>query len=150
MNFQTSVKTCFKKYATFSGRASRSEFWWFLLFVQGSSVVLQGLDTVSFGGGMNAVPLFSSIFTLAVLLPSLAVWVRRLHDRNKSAWALLLWLIPVVGWIILLVWVASAGDAEDNRFGPAPDTSKSNPKAIADPVDVSPDQPEDPPTVRRS
>lgn len=104
MTFGESIRTCFSKYATFEGRATRSEFWWFFLFT----------FLVSAATGIVSETL-SALFSLGVLLPSLAVGARRLHDVNKSGWFLLLWLIPVIGWIVLLVWAIQDGK-EPNRF----------------------------------
>ena len=107
MTFGESIKACLTKYAAFDGRASRPEFWWFALFTflasAGAGIISQNL---------------SALFSLAVLLPSLAVGARRLHDIDKSGWFLLLWFIPLIGWIVLLVWAAQEG-REPNRFGSA-------------------------------
>jgi len=99
-----SIKTCFSKYAAFEGRASRSEYWWFFLFT----------FLVSLATGMVSETL-SGLFSLGVLLPSLAVGARRLHDVNKSGWFLLLWFIPLIGWIVLLFWAVQEGK-EPNRY----------------------------------
>ena len=107
MTFGESISVCFKKYVGFDGRAARSEFWWFALFTFLVSLAL-GIVSQS----------LSSLFSLAVLLPSLAVGARRLHDTDRSAWFLLLWLIPVIGWIILIVWAIQEGK-EPNRFSSA-------------------------------
>lgn len=104
MTFVESIRTCFAKYASFSGRAARSEYWWFVLFTLIASTVLGFISEI-----------VSAIFSLAVLLPSIAVGVRRLHDVDKSGWFLLLWFIPVIGWIILIVWAVQEGK-EPNRF----------------------------------
>ncbi len=106
MTFTESIKTCFTKYATFDGRASRSEFWWWSLFT----------FLASAAAGLISGTL-SQLFSLAVLLPSLAVSARRLHDTDRSAWFLLLWFIPVFGWIVLLIWAIQHGK-EPNRYGP--------------------------------
>jgi uncharacterized membrane protein YhaH (DUF805 family) len=105
MTFGKSITTCFSKYADFNGRASRSEFWWWALFVFLVSVA------ASFFSQM-----LSGIFSLATLLPYLAVGARRLHDTNRSGWFQLLSLIPLIGWIILLVFFIQEGK-EPNRFG---------------------------------
>ena len=90
MSFQTSVKTCFKKYATFSGRASRSEFWYFYLFVWGLSIILLFISFISLKQGQRVSSdiFFWSFagFGLATLIPFFAVSARRLHDINKSGW----------------------------------------------------------------
>jgi uncharacterized membrane protein YhaH (DUF805 family) len=109
MDFFTAVKICFAKYADFTGRAGRAEFWWFALFLfMGDLVSIAILN------------LLWVIFSLAMLLPRLAVGVRRLHDIDRSGWALLIAFVPVVGWIILLIWFLQKSDAAANRFGPAP------------------------------
>ena len=107
MTFGESISVCFKKYATFEGRASRSEYWWFFLFSFLASSATSMISEMLYG-----------LFSLAVLLPSLAVGARRLHDVNRSGWFLLLMLIPIVGWIILIVWAAQESK-EPNRFSSA-------------------------------
>lgn len=104
MTFIESLRTCFSKYVDFDGRASRSEFWWWTLFT----------FLVSMATGIVS-EMLSGLFSLAVLLPSLAVGARRLHDTDRSAWFLLLWLIPVIGWLILLFWAIQEGK-EPNRY----------------------------------
>lgn len=94
MNFQQSIKLCFSKYADFNGRASRPEYWWFALFIFLASAVLSMVS--------NLLP---GIFAVATLLPSLAVAVRRLHDTERSGWWLLVGLVPVVGFIVLIVFM---------------------------------------------
>jgi len=132
MNFMQSVSTCFGKYATFSGRAQRSEYWWFGLFVFGVTVILVQVNTAIFGPTVVQNPLMDGtmssynagilgmIFSLATFLPSLAVAVRRLHDRDKSGWWLLLSFIPLVGFIILLIWFIKVGTNGDNQYGADP------------------------------
>lgn len=107
MTFGESISTCFKKYATFDGRATRSEYWWFFLFTFLVSLALGIFSEV-----------LSGVFTLGVLLPSLAVGARRLHDIDKSGWFLLVWFIPIIGWIIMIVWAVQEGK-EPNRFSAA-------------------------------
>ena len=95
MTFTDAIGTCFRKYVNFAGCASRSEFWWWVLFTVIVTLVFQ---RVSYG--------LSAAFSLATLLPNIAVGVRRLHDTNRSGWWLLLYLLPVIGWIVLIVfWV---------------------------------------------
>ena len=105
MTFGKSISTCFSKYADFSGRASRSEYWWWFLFVFLASAVAGAISQT-----------LSAVFALAVLLPHLAVGARRLHDTDRSGWLLLLGLIPLIGWIVLLVFFIQEGK-EPNRFG---------------------------------
>jgi uncharacterized membrane protein YhaH (DUF805 family) len=103
MNFQDSIKICFTKYAEFTGRASRPEYWWFFLFNVLVSVVL-----AIFSQGL------SSLFSLATLIPRLAVGARRLHETNRSGWWQLLWLVPVVGWIVIIIFLAQEALPEEN------------------------------------
>lgn len=107
MTFGESIKTCFSKYADFNGRASRPEYWWWVLFV-----VL-----VCLAASMISLTL-SSLVNLAILLPSLAVCARRLHDTNRSGWLQLVGIIPLIGWILLILWTAQEGK-EPNRYGSA-------------------------------
>ncbi|MES2580747.1 MAG: DUF805 domain-containing protein [Pseudomonadota bacterium] len=109
MSFTDSIKLCFAKYADFSGRAKRPEFWWFALFCLIASLLLEAV-----GSGV------SWLFSLATLLPSLAVGARRLHDLNKSGWMQLIWLIPILGWIYMIYLLAQPGDAGDNQYGTPP------------------------------
>ncbi|WP_370409633.1 DUF805 domain-containing protein [Streptomyces fradiae] len=104
----------FKKYATFSGRARRQAFWMFFLFNFIFSAVASILDSVL------GITLISPIYVLAVLIPYLAVAVRRLHDTGRSGWWLLISLIPLVGFIILIVFWASEGEQQHNAHGPNP------------------------------
>lgn len=108
MTFQESIKVCFSKYADFSGRASRSEYWWFVLFI---ILVSAATSVVS--------DTLCILFSLATLLPSLAAASRRLHDTQRSAWWQLVCLVPVIGWIILIVFLAQEGKAESNPQGAA-------------------------------
>lgn len=110
MNFSDAIKVCFSKYADFSGRAKRPELWWFVLFTLLASLVL---STVS--------PILSTVFSLAVLLPSLAVGARRLHDTNRSGWWQLLWLIPLIGLIAMIVLLTQPGNDGENQYGAAPE-----------------------------
>lgn len=127
MTFMDSISTCFSKYISFSGRASRSEFWWFALFLLVGSFVAGAADSAIFGnnvfmlGGMEfsySAGYIGNIFALATFLPAWAVEVRRLHDTGRSGWWLLLWLIPMIGFIILLIWLIGKGDEGDNEYGP--------------------------------
>jgi uncharacterized membrane protein YhaH (DUF805 family) len=106
-----------KKYATFSGRARRSEYWYFVLF---NSLIFIGLaivDAVVIG---SKIGVLGTIFNLATLVPSLAVFFRRLHDTGRSGWWWLIVLIPILGWIVLLIFLIKDSDPGDNRFGPNP------------------------------
>ncbi len=104
-----------KKYATFSGRAQRSEYWYFVLFNVIISLVAGAIDAM-----IGEANIISTIYMLAVLIPSLAVTVRRLHDTDRSGWWTLISLVPLVGFIVLIVFCAQDSDAGTNRFGPNP------------------------------
>lgn len=105
---------CWKKYVEFSGRARRKEYWMFVLFNIIASIVANVID-VALGTMM-----IGSLYSLAVLLPSLAVAARRLHDTDRSGWWLLSALIPIVGWIVLLVFFCQNSKPGENRFGANP------------------------------
>lgn len=107
MNFGDSIKTCFSKYADFNGRASRSEYWWFVLFLALGHVAFS-IFAYRLGG----------LFSLATLLPNIAVATRRLHDTDKSGWWQLLVFIPVLGWIAI-IYLLVQEPKEPNRFGTA-------------------------------
>ena len=110
-----------KKYAVFSGRARRKEYWFFVLFYIIIAIVLVMIDsmagTISATTGMG---LLSGIFALAMFIPGLAVGIRRLHDINKSGWWILIGLIPFIGPLILIIFALMAGTAGDNEYGADP------------------------------
>jgi uncharacterized membrane protein YhaH (DUF805 family) len=115
-----------KQYADFDGRARRTEYWMFVLFNIIFSVVAVVLDNV-LGIAMEGIgygPLYG-LYVLAMIIPSLAVAVRRLHDTGKSGWMLLIALIPIIGSIWLLVLYATDGNLGENKYG-------SNPKEITE------------------
>lgn len=127
MGFTEAVRTCLSKYADFSGRARRSEYWYFVLFNILVSIVASVLDAVlgtDFDGMSNG--LIGVLASLALLLPSLAVGVRRLHDTSRSGWWILIGLVPLIGWIVLIVFFVQDSHA-DNEHGP-------NPKAATAPA----------------
>jgi uncharacterized membrane protein YhaH (DUF805 family) len=119
MNFTDAIKTCLHKYATFTGRATRSEFWWFALFT-----VLASMLASMFGELVN------SLVSLALLIPSIAVGARRLHDIGKSGWFQLLWMIPVIGWALLIYWAVQPS-AGSNEYGEPSITGNSRALARA-------------------
>ncbi len=100
MNFQESVKTCLTKYIYFNGRANLPEFWWFFLFTFVATAVLSYLSVT-----------LNLLFSLAVLLPSLAVGARRLRDSGRNPLWLLAGLIPVLGWLLLLFFFVQPSKA---------------------------------------
>ncbi|MEO5587842.1 MAG: DUF805 domain-containing protein [Novosphingobium sp.] len=120
MTFQESIKTCFSKYVTWKGRASRSEFWFFVLFFFGGVIVSSVIDRALGTGSANGVGIVYAIFVLATFLPYLAVLVRRLHDTGRSGWWYWIALIPLVGVILLIVWFAAKGTTGSNEYGEDP------------------------------
>lgn len=135
MGFGKAVSTCLSKYGTFSGRASRSEFWWFYLFttiVSGIPILLGGIffgisSGSSADGSAGGVSLLIAVLlyivgivaSLALLIPSIAVGCRRLHDRGTSGWLQLLLLVPCANIILIIFWIL-AGTEGDNMYGPKP------------------------------
>lgn len=107
--------SCWKKYVEFSGRARRQEYWMFVLFNILASVAMAIVDGVL---GTNGA--LGGLYSLAVLLPSLAVTFRRLHDTDRSGWWLLISLIPLIGAIVVLVFLCLDSKPGSNRFGPNP------------------------------
>lgn len=103
------------KYCCFTGRASRSEYWWWVLF----TFVISAIVAAVFGDG-TAGKIVSSLVGLAFLLPGLGLSVRRLHDTGKSGWWILIGLIPLVGAIILLIFFIKDSDPATNAYGPVP------------------------------
>lgn len=106
MTFVDSIRTCFKKYADFNGCAPVSEFWWWVLFTLVAGI---GIDFFSHT--------LSMVFSLLTFVPGIAVAARRLHDTNRSGWLQLLILIPVIGWILVIVWLVQDGKVP-NRYCP--------------------------------
>jgi uncharacterized membrane protein YhaH (DUF805 family) len=118
MNFGQAIASGFNNYVNFTDRAVRSAFWFWMLFYWLVLVVARLIDLALFYRA--TVPPIYLLAWLALLLPTLAVAIRRLHDTNRSGWWILIGLIPLVGWIILIVWYCEAGTAGANRFGPDP------------------------------
>ena len=115
MNFQQAVQSGFSNYAKFRGRAARSEFWWFQLFIVLGGIVAAVLDLLTNSNVLGGEPL-ATLFWLATIIPDLAVSVRRLHDTDSSGWWLLLGLIPLIGMVVLIVWWCLQGSRGYNRF----------------------------------
>ncbi len=110
-----------KKYAEFSGRSQRSEYWFFVLFYFLIAVVLSIVDvSAGFTSLHTGIGLFSALFMLAMFIPSLAVGVRRLHDIGRTGWWILIGLIPFVGWIVLLIFAVQDSQPGTNEYGPNP------------------------------
>jgi uncharacterized membrane protein YhaH (DUF805 family) len=109
-----------KKYAVFGGRSRRKEYWYFLLFNIIVAIVLAWIDALLGTFSSSGIGVLSGIYGLAILIPSLAVTVRRLHDIDRSGWWILINLFPLIGSIVLLVFAVSEGTPGNNQYGPNP------------------------------
>ena len=112
---------CINNYAVFKGRAVRSEFWYFALASAIIQISLSIIDIiigweVGIIDGIQTLPLFETS-RLLLLVPSISVTVRRLHDINKNGWWSLLWGLLVIGWVILILWLCKKGDEGENEYG---------------------------------
>lgn len=129
MGLSEAVKSVFSKYATFQGRASRSEYWYFYLF----NILLEiGLLIVGFilgailgdsagaFAGMDCAYVLLCIYGLIILIPNISVFVRRMHDIGRSGWWYWIAFVPIVGAIVLLVFLLTGSDRGDNQYGPEP------------------------------
>lgn len=115
-----------KKYFVFQGRARRKEYWMFTLFNMLAYIVLMIVEGILGMGGEGGIGLLSTIYTLAVLLPTLGVSVRRLHDTSRCGWWLLIGLIPIIGGLVLLVFMVLDSQAGANQYGPNPKEGDSH------------------------
>jgi len=113
-------KTVLKKYAVFDGRARRMEYWMFVLFSAIVSIVLSIVDAMLSLNAPGGFGLLSGLYSVAVLIPSIAVAVRRLHDTNRSGWWIFIGIIPVLGWVALIVFMFLDSTPGDNKYGPNP------------------------------
>ena len=127
MGFMDALTTVFRnKYATFSGRASRSEYWWAYLGYFVIATVLQifaiigGIILIDAGELALLPTLIAIVGIVALIIPTIAVSVRRMHDTGKSGWMLLILIIPCIGFILWIVWMVEDGQAHDNAYGPVP------------------------------
>ena len=124
MNFGEAIASGFSKYVNFSGRAIRSEYWYWVLFVILAEIVTSIIDYVIGAqittGLVIGAQITSGLFGLATFLPSLAVAIRRLHDIDRTGWWIFLVLIPLIGAIVLIVWYCTKGTPGPNQFGPDP------------------------------
>lgn len=110
-----------QKYCCFTGRASRSEYWWYALFMLILNFII---NIVTLSMSQDGKLIVSCILFLVFLLPGLGLCVRRLHDIGKSGWYYLIGLIPIVGWILLIVWFCKDSEMADNQYGPVPNMTE--------------------------
>jgi len=113
MSFMDATKTCLQQYVGFSGRASRSEYWWFVLVTGIAGFVASILDGIIFGSGLSDPVWISTALNLGLFLPTIAVAIRRIHDQGKSGWFI---LVPFYNLYLLIV----DGEAHDNAHGAVP------------------------------
>lgn len=122
MGFVQAIASGFSNYVAFSGRAIRSEYWYWVLFTILGSIIAGILDATLFGvdySGGPAVSPIDGIFSLVTILPSLAVSIRRLHDIDRTGWWVLL-ALTLIGALVLIYWACQKGTDGPNRFGPDP------------------------------
>lgn len=117
-----------KKYADFQGRASRREYWMFTVISLLIALVLGIVDAMMFG----KTPMLGISYTLAILVPSLAVSVRRLHDTNRSGWWLFISIIPIIGVTVLFVFALQGSQNEGNRYGDVSERTRIMNQTLAD------------------
>ena len=115
MSFTEAISSGFSKYVVFNGRSSRSEYWWWMLFALIGLFVFAIVDSI-----IGTFPLLYLIWWLAILLPGLAVTIRRLHDIDKSGWWILFGFVPLIGGIMWFIWYVGRGTEGPNRFGEDP------------------------------
>lgn len=123
MTFGQSISRCFSKYCTFTGRASRSEYWWWILFTAIIGLLFgipSGLQSIH-ESSPSGLPVISYIVSAVLFLPSLGVLFRRLHDTGKSGWWWLIGFIPVLGTIILIVFCCQPSQTFPNQYGSVPE-----------------------------
>ena len=112
-----SIATCLAKHVDFKGRASRSEFWWFVLFSLLGGIVTTIIDVMILGYSIESYGPANIIFTVVLILPGIAVTARRLHDVNRSGWWQLIEL-TIIGILLILVWNITEGEKKKNIYGP--------------------------------
>ena len=115
MDIQKSIVTCLKKFATFDGRASRSEYWWFQFFYALVAFFAIIIDSMFVDNSLSWGPL-EMVSTIILFLPATAVFARRLHDVNRSGWWMLI-SITIIGLIPLIIWWATEGTKKNNSYG---------------------------------
>jgi uncharacterized membrane protein YhaH (DUF805 family) len=128
MTFSEAVKSGFDHYTKFDGRAGRPPFWWWFLFGILVAIGANIIDAILGTWGV-----VNGLASLALLLPNISVSIRRLHDTDHSGWWILIGLIPIIGWIVLLVFYVREGDAGENKYGPPPGSGVSDPTGVSAP-----------------
>ncbi len=120
MDFGDAVKSGFVRYFDFVGRSSRSEYWWWTLFVFITGLVIGAIEFSLGLGTTSAYGPLSGLLSLLTFIPGLAVLVRRLHDVDRSGWWVLIIFVPLIGFVLLIYWMVIHGTHGPNRFGEDP------------------------------
>ena len=123
VSFSSAVSLGFQRYFEFSGRSTRAEYWWWQLFSTAAALIAMSVDVGIMSASGPLVGVVYNVVALALFIPNLAVLVRRLHDVGKSGWVIFINLIPIVGWVVFLVWLLT-GSETDNKYG-SPRSKKS-------------------------
>ena len=118
MSFKEAISAGFAGYLDFNTRTVRSGYWYWVLFAFLAVILANGIDRAIFG--MESMPILNLLVSLGLLLPGLAVAVRRMHDINRSGWWLLIVFVPIVGVFVLIYWLVQPGTSGDNDFGSDP------------------------------
>jgi len=123
MNFTEAVKTCFSKAFDFQGRASRSEYWFWVLFLLTCNFALGFLEGLIGPRNLLAADIaaLNLLFFALTFMPGLSVTIRRLHDTGRTGWWWLINLVPVIGWIVMLFFAIQEGEGRQNAYGPEPE-----------------------------
>ena len=124
MTFAEAVRSGFDHYVKFDGRASRPAFWWWFLFG-----ILVGIGATIIDAIIGSFGVVSGLAALALLLPNLSVAIRRLHDTDHTGWWVLIGLIPIIGFIVLLIFYLRQSDPGENQYGPPPAEGVPGPTA---------------------
>lgn len=125
LSFEEAVRRALTlNYCNFEGRSSRSEYWWFCLFNSVLGMIISVICAILFGKESTAGSVVSILVSLSLLLPSLGLSIRRMHDIGRSGWYILIALIPFVGWIIYIIWAAQPSQPEANQYGDVPNAEE--------------------------
>lgn len=116
-----------KKYAVFDGRASRSEYWYFFLFNIIIGFIFGLIDGFAGLAITSSVGVLGGIYSLVLLLPGIGVFIRRMHDTGRSGWWWLIAFVPIIGAIMMIIWLVKDSDEGTNKYGPSPKVSSTIP-----------------------
>ena len=122
MSFLESIQSAYINYFAYKARSSRSEYWWYVLYYTIVSIILSVFDWIItfLSPSTFAFSIFYNLFIIFNIIPGIMLQIRRFHDLNRRGWWVLLNLIPIFGWIIVLIWLCRKGNVGPNRFGEDP------------------------------